>query len=68
VDEILAFGESVSVIRRAGRVDLAEAVDPARSNRNITKKERDHQYPIGTACPISPKLDPIKPSLMMPTS
>jgi hypothetical protein len=31
VDEILAFGESVSVIRRAGRVDLAEPVDSVKS-------------------------------------
>lgn len=65
MDEILAFGESVSVIGRAGRVDLAKAVDSARSTRNTTKKKRDRQYPIGTASPISPKLDPIKPSLIL---
>lgn len=31
MNEVLAFGESVSVIRRAGRVDLAEPIDPVKS-------------------------------------
>jgi hypothetical protein len=76
VGEILAFGESVSVIRRAGRVDLAKPVDPAKSTRIKGEKHKHKENRARSSIPKRDRLsdlpkarsDQANPYFIVPTS
>lgn len=65
VDEILAFGESVSVIRRAGRVDLAE---PVNSVKSIRIKGEKHKHKESRARSSTPDRNRNRPHDLIPAS